>query len=351
MFQRILVPLDGSPRAEQAIPVAAHLARATGGTLVFIQVTNPYVDYTPYMGVPAPLPQDASADDARAYLRAVALRAATQGVPAITEVVSGSAAEAILAAAHEQHADVIMMSSHGRSGLTRWVLGSVAQKVARHAPVPVLVLRGESHALIEGAAAGATPREVLVPLDGSAFAEAALRPALEMAAALGGPVVVRLLRVISLPVVHTFPGYLPPVEDFTIIAREEVRRDAQNQLATVAERLRGTLPAQSAISIEMSAVFALDVATAIIEIAEGHDETLYHAGGGATLIAMATHGRGGLARWAMGSITERVLQGTSLPTLVVRPQELAQSGAAVATAHDPHTALPRTAPIHPPHQA
>lgn len=350
MFQKILVPLDGSPRAEQAIPVAAHLARATGGTLVFIQVTNPYVDYTPYMGVPAPLPQDANLDDARTYLRAVVLRADTQGVPAIADVVSGSAAEAILAAAHEQHADVIVMSSHGRSGLTRWVLGSVAQKVSRHAPVPVLVLRGESQALLEVAAAGATPREVLVPLDGSTFAEAALRPALEMAAALGGPVV-RLLRVISLPVIHTFPGYLPPVEDFKIIAREEMRRDAQNHLATVAERLRGTLPAQSAISIEMSAVFALDVASAIIEIAEGHDETLYNAGGGATLIAMATHGRGGLARWAMGSITERVLQGTSLPTLVVRPHELTPSGAAITTAHDSHGVLPRTAPIHPPHQA
>jgi nucleotide-binding universal stress UspA family protein len=351
MFQKILVPLDGSSRAEQAIPVAAYLARAAGGTLVFVEVTNPYTEYAPYMSVPVPLPVDISTDDARTYLRSVAARPDVHGLPTIAEVLTGPAADAILAAVREHHVDVITMSSHGRGGLTRWVLGSIAQKIARHAPIPVLILRGESPALAAPPVAGAAPRQVLVPLDGSPLAEAALQPAIEAATALGGPAVVRLLRVVSLPVVHTFPGYLPPIEDFKIIAREEVRRDAISYLTSVAERMRGTLPAASAISIETSAVFAMDVAAAIIEIAEGHDETQYHTGGApATLIGMATHGRGGVARWAMGSMTERVLQGTNLPTLVVRPHELARGDVAIATADEPRGALPRTAPIHPPHQ-
>jgi nucleotide-binding universal stress UspA family protein len=347
MFQKILVPLDGSPRAEQAIPIAAHLARAADGTLVFLDVVNPYTDYAPYLSVPVPTPVDSSMDDARAYLRSLAARPDVQGLPAISEVLSGDSAAGILAAAREHHADVIVMSCHGRSGLTRWVLGSVAQKVARHAPIPVLILRGESPALVAHQAEGAAPCHVLVPLDGSTLAETALQPAVEFVTALDGPGVVRLLRVVSLPIVHTFPGQFPPVEDLEMTAREEVRRDAVSYLATVAERLRGTLPAGRAVTIETAVVFAMDVAAAIIEIGEGRGETLYHtASAPATLLAMATHGRGGLARWALGSITERVLQGTTLPMLVARPHEVARSDATAATADDLASSLPRTAPIH-----
>jgi nucleotide-binding universal stress UspA family protein len=349
MFQKILVPLDGSSRAEQAVPVAAHLARATGGTLVFLEAANPYTDYAPYMSVPVPMPVDTSTDDARAYLHSVAARPNLRGLPTITEVLSGPSAESILAAAREHHADLIVMNSHGRGGLTRWMLGSVAQKVARHAPIPVLILRGESPALAAPLAEGAPPRQVVVPLDGSPLAEAALQPAVEIITALDGPAAVRLLRVIDLPIVHTFPGQFPPIEDLEATAREEVRRDTQAYLAATAERLRGALPEGRRVTIETSVVFAVDVAAAAIEIAEGRGETLYHtASTPATLIVMATHGRGGLARWTMGSITERVLQGTTLPTLVVRPHEVARGETEAATKDSLASSLPRTAPIHEP---
>jgi nucleotide-binding universal stress UspA family protein len=222
----------------------------------------------------------------------------------------------------------------------------VAQKVARHADIPVLILRGESPALLAPAAEGAL-HQVLVPLDGSALSEVALEPAVALAAALDGPASVRLLRVISLPVAHTFSGGLPPVEEMEATAREEVRRDADNYLAAVAERLRTLTPAGEAITVERRVVFALDVAAAIVEIAEGRGAGLHHtADTPAALIAMATHGRGGLARWAMGSITERVLHGTALPMLVMRPQAVARAEATHTMRDDLASALPRTAPLH-----
>jgi nucleotide-binding universal stress UspA family protein len=292
------------------------------------------------------VPPDTSREDALAYLRDITQRPEVQGLPAITEVLTGSVAEAVLSAAREHHADLIVMSSHGRGGLTRWVLGSAAQKIARHASIPVLILRDESPALLAPTAESA-PHHVLVPLDGSALAEAALQPAVEFVAALDGPATVRLLRVISLPVVHTFPGQFPPIEDIEATARDEVRRDTYSYLAIVADRLRAMAPAGHTVTVETAVVFAVDVASAIVEIAEGRGETLYHAAGvPATLIAMATHGRGGLARWAMGSITERVLQGTTRPTLVVRPHEVARGEAVLTKPEDLASALPRTAPIH-----
>ena len=99
MFQKILVPLDGSPRAEQAIPVAARLAHAAGGMLVLLEVANPYTDYAPYIAVP--VPPDTSREDALAYLRDITQRPEVQGLPAITEVLTGSVAEAVLSAARE----------------------------------------------------------------------------------------------------------------------------------------------------------------------------------------------------------------------------------------------------------
>jgi nucleotide-binding universal stress UspA family protein len=346
MMQTIVVPLDGSPRAEQAVPVAARLAHATGGTLVFLEVANPYAAYAPYMMAPAPVPPDTSYDDATAYLHSVTQRSEVQDLSAVTEVRTGSIAEAILTAAREHQAAMIVMSSHGRGGLTRWMLGSVAQKVARHADIPVLILRGESPVLLAPAGEGA-PHQVLVPLDGSALAEAALEPALALAAALDGPASVRLLRVISLPVVHTFPGRLPPIEDIEASAHDEVRRDADSYLAAVADCLRGQLLAGGGVSIETRVVFAADVAAAIVEMGDGRGDVVPHsAGAPSALIAMATHGRGGLARWAMGSVTERVLHGTTLPMLVVRPQEAARDETARTTPDDLASALPRTAPLH-----
>jgi len=129
MLQRILVPLDGSARAEYALPVAARLAHATGGTLILLQVyqvmPSEFVlsDYT------------AEAAQATAYLAQVAARPELAGITVERITLAGAVARTILDAVLEYQADTLVLCSHGRSGPTRWALGSLAEKVARHAPL------------------------------------------------------------------------------------------------------------------------------------------------------------------------------------------------------------------------
>ena len=144
MFERILVPLDGSPRAEQAIPVATQIARASGGSVILLQVVSPPIDYgggltqTPLMTEQVIETELAMSSG---YLDRVTKARELAEIETTTEVMFGLPAQDILAIAESRSVDLIVMCSHGRTGFTRWVLGSVAQKIAHHCPVPLLVLR------------------------------------------------------------------------------------------------------------------------------------------------------------------------------------------------------------------
>jgi nucleotide-binding universal stress UspA family protein len=146
--RRILVPLDGSALAEQALPVAMELARAAKATIVLmrsfcwpdeIATSFAYLDPIRSGGL---IEQDEAR--VRAELEAVAARLTAQGATITTIVGSAPPAEAILATVAMQHADLIVMSTHGRGGLKRWALGSVADRVLHLAAVPVLVVRAEA---------------------------------------------------------------------------------------------------------------------------------------------------------------------------------------------------------------
>ncbi len=148
MLKRILVPLDGSPRAERALPVAARIARTSGGTVVLLCVASIPAEYAPamYASYVAQTPfyaqelLDAEMAKARYYLADMAQSKHLAGIRTETEALPGSAAPTIVAIAgrdDEQLVDLIILCSHGRTGFRRWALGSVAQKVARHSPVPV----------------------------------------------------------------------------------------------------------------------------------------------------------------------------------------------------------------------
>src|SRR5690348_13560733 len=128
MFQHILVPLDGSRRAESAVPVAANIARATGGALLFVRVVA--------------LADDTATDSrtASAYLEHQARRTDLEGISVQTRMLTGMAAQQILANIETQAIDLVVMSSRGETGLKRWALGSVAQKVLRKSSAPVLIL-------------------------------------------------------------------------------------------------------------------------------------------------------------------------------------------------------------------
>jgi nucleotide-binding universal stress UspA family protein len=224
------------------------------------------------------------------------------------------------------------MSTRGRSGLARWALGSVAQKVAHQAPVPVLLLRDQGPSPLGSAGHVHGPLRALVPLDGSELAEAALLPAARLVGALAapGPAAVHLVKVVDLLDLAALPedwgDARRPAE---ARAREWAVRQATAYLGDVAARLRADLGDRPlaltltwSVAVEPEAfTYAADVASMIVRAAEVGEPTE-----GATapercdLIAMATHGHGGLARFIMGSVAERVLHASALPLLLVRPR-------------------------------
>jgi nucleotide-binding universal stress UspA family protein len=147
MYERIVVPLDGSPLAERALPHAVNLAKLSNATLHLLRIVDftrldqygPYglaVEYTAYEPVLAE--EEATARD---YLQQVQDRLSDSGVQITTDVRRGPVTREIVGIAAE--GDVIVMASHGRGGISRWLLGSVAEDVVRNSMVPVMLIRAQ----------------------------------------------------------------------------------------------------------------------------------------------------------------------------------------------------------------
>jgi nucleotide-binding universal stress UspA family protein len=330
MFQRIVVPLDGSARAERAIPVAVRLARASGGSLVLLRIADIPVEYEPalYASYVSQTPfyeqeiQEAELAKARAYLADAAQSAQLAGIKVETQALPGEPAPAILACAGkegDQRADLVVMCRHGRTGLRRWALGSVAHKVARQSPVPVLIVPPALPGYEDGLVEAAHPLRVLVAVDGSPLAGAAIAPAAQLVGALATPNQggLHLARVVQLPAVasenHAWQSVLK--------ARERIMQEAAASLSALVDTTRAGVAAPPGLRVTWSIAVNEDVAEAIIRMAELGEDSGVYEDEGCDLVAMATHGRGGFERWRLGSITERVLTGTKLPVLVVRPHE------------------------------
>ncbi len=310
MFRKILVPLDGSLRAEQALPVAARIARASHGSIHLLEVISPVVDYgggfalAPMMTGEAIEAEMTSATD---YLKVVAASELLLGIRTTTEVVFGLSAQCILEAAKPGETDLIVLCSHGRTGFTRWALGSVAHTLAHESEVPALILRESKSTPLPSAVGRAWPSCALVPLDGSELAEAALAPAASLVASLAAPEqgVLHLVQVVGLYQTSAEEGFASELN-------EEAVERAKTYLVKVAERLQAQ-DQQVRLSITSSVALEKDVAGTLVSLAE-HGET-----GASDLIAISTHGRHGLQRWVMGSVTERILNASKLPILIVRP--------------------------------
>jgi len=339
MFKRILVPLDGSPCAERAIPIATRIAQASGGSITFLRVVTTTINGAwVAMESPQLMQKTFEVDRANAndYLTAIAQSPALIRVEISLEVLAGGPAQAILSAADSNKVDLIVMCSHGDTGLKRWVLGSVAQKVARNSPVPVLVLREggnqqgrrqapplHSTPLPPLRPRGVHPLHVLVPLDGSSLAEMALIPAGQLSAALSAPAhgALHLVRVLHLPSMHEYGQ-----DDSLAEAKKRSMLQAHAYLGAVEQQLREGSLAGLKLQVTSSVVMDNDVSGALIGVAEVSEDMEDIEGFKACdTIAMATHGRSGPKRWMMGSVTERVLGATKLPLLIVRPPEMDKS--------------------------
>ena len=309
MFKHVLVPLDGSERAERAIPLAARIAGASGGAVVLARVVATPVEYGPVF---APSfgsdVVEAEQREFAGYLAEVAGLPALSGVETETKVLAGSPAFAMLQALVQKKIDLVVMTSHGRSGLTRWVLGSVAQHIAQSSPAPVLVLREHGPDLIETQGGSANAR-IAVTLDGSPLAEEAIMPAAALLAALTPRGALTLTMVVT------------PFEARTKDMPQALIMDgANNYLSGVASEVRAAWPG---LTVSWRIAVGVDPADTIARIVEGRDISDQATGESYDAIAMATHGRTGLAHWAFGSVTERVLHGTTLPLLIVRTNKSA----------------------------
>jgi nucleotide-binding universal stress UspA family protein len=319
MWQRILVPLDGSARAERALPIAARLASSTGGTVILFRV---------YQLVPSDSlvrPADFVAADQREaydYLGQLQARQEVAGARSEVRALGGAVARTILDAVAAYAADSIVITSHGRGGFGRWMLGSVAEHVARHAPVPVLILRqpDPTQPALPGPMPDGTWR-ALVGLDGSALAEVALAPTAALLRALAGeaPAEVWLMRVIE-PMVEPHGRQATPSRDPHAVHAQLVR-DVEAYLRAVAQRFEDGELRRYGLGARWSVREATDVATALIHAAEGTSggtPRREHEAPAVSLVALSTHGLGATRLWALGSIAGRILSASTLPLLLVR---------------------------------
>jgi nucleotide-binding universal stress UspA family protein len=319
MFKRILVPLDGSKRSERAIPVAARIARATGGTIVFVEVVLPPVEFGTY-SAERTIELKPSAFQRRevavsSYLASIHETYANELADINTELelTAGAASPEIYEAARLEGVDLIVLCSHGETGLKRWVFKSIAQEAVRHSPVPVLALNEH----------GATPPipdfahslRALVPLDGSVLAESVILPTAYLVAALFPSLQneLHLLRVVDLPSAY---GAMKSQAHISDLVHEEAKIEAEKYVQSVAERTAMDL-AGFDLQVSSSVVDSADVAGTIVHEAAQAREVAKSTG--YDLIAMATHGRSGLLRLVMGSVTEHLLGHTKLPLFIVRP--------------------------------
>jgi len=344
MFKRIIVPLDGSSRAERAIPVAARIARASKGSIILLQVVTIPLEIgsqvIPLSGYSSTT-LDNDINTAMNYLAAIARRDELDGISLKMKVLTGAAAQKIQDVVEEEQADLVVMCSHGATGIKRFMLGSVAQKVARHSTVPVLVLRQDGTLPVSSYPDPLRPiRAVMavVALDGSALAEAALMPAASLVIALAAPArgSLQLTRIVKLPIKvseSAEQGEHAYRESLELSAKDQAIREAKTYLGNLVDHLRNGPLKDADITLTWSVAIGKDVAETLINAAEtGEDVEGTGVFGGCDLLVLATHGRGGLERWVLGSVTEHILGSTRLPMLIVRPREQ-HAQTATATMH------------------
>ncbi len=297
MFRSIMVPLDGSAFGEQALPLAAALARRAGARLELVHV-HAGVESGVEEGVLVPLEAldrwDGEVRQAeRLYLSDAAHRVlqADELEPHVA-LVSGRIVEALEAHAAGIGADLVIMSTHGRGGLARAWLGSVADGLLRRLSLALLLVKPREGAQL---LAGDPPfTRILIPLDGSRAGEAVLEPALDLALATGAAV--RLLIVVT-GRAEQGAGRVAPELD-----------GSRGGADAYIQRVRDMV-VRRGIAVEARALAHVSPAGAILEEAATH---------GCDLIALATHGRGAAARMLLGSVADKVIRGCSVPVLVQR---------------------------------
>lgn len=285
MFDKILLPLDGSATAEAIIPQVRRLLRHENAQVLILRVVSlpifpANLDLTAYT--------KAYVDEATTYTRRMEEALTREGMRAWCLIGEGSEAATILDVAEREKAALIAMSTHGYTGLARWVFGSVTLKVLRRSPIPLLVVR--SFRPDEAGQPAPVPaeelpfRNILLPTDGSEVSLRIVPHVIELAHRFGSKV--NLLRVVE----PHMPG-------------APTTREVSEHLHAVADRFQSTgIEAATQIRTGHAAAEILEACRSLP----------------ADLIAMTRHGRSGVPHWLYGSVTEKVLNAAPVPMLVVR---------------------------------
>ena len=293
MFETILLPLDGTPQAAAALPLARTMAQVSGGRIVLMRV--------------ATAPDERA--DAERYLAGVASELGGSDLAIATEVCGGiDVATQILWAVRDQHADLVVMATHGRSGIQRAVMGSVAESVMTDSHVPVLLVR-------PGGKRTTSLRTLLVPVDGTPGGALALVNAIDIARASGA-------RIVLLEIAVPIPLWMFTAQAGSSAAipvdpswDDEALASAQTYVDGLATRLRDI-----GLQVEGRAEVG-EVVPTINTVAEEID---------ANLIVIATHARVGAARAVLGSTADAVVRTSNRPVLLVRRQAGSEREASAA---------------------
>jgi nucleotide-binding universal stress UspA family protein len=300
----VLAPVDGSIRALRAVPWAAKLA-GPHGTVVLLRVVPPQPAYAETLfslvGAEGTVQeiQDAWTRTAKADMDEAAALLSGSDVTVEQMVAEGEPEEEIVAAAARRGVEMIAMASHGRGAVGRAIFGSVADRVARTAPVPILILRTPD----EDADHGVAVTRIVVPLDGSEIAERALPVASELARQLPAPVyVVRAVdAAATLPLASGVFGAGPVVgEEVTDQIWEEAETEARSTVTSAVSRLQAEGVDASGTILNGSPFFAISEAT------QPGD-----------LLLLTSHGRGGVRRWLLGSVAEKLVREADAPVMLV----------------------------------
>ena len=326
MFKHVLAPLDGTDLAEGILPYVVRIARGVGARITLLTVVDPDM-----LEVPATLRGDASSRGvpsqdrqragarrheasgpfveqilenverrAEANLREVAERLREQGVEVDSKIVLGTPAEQIARTAEDEGCDLIAMSTHGRNLIARGVLGSVTDKVIHSVSVPVLTITPERARRYQQDTSAPMTR-LLAPLDGSELAEDVLPYVESLALSMS----LRVTLVKALRLDNSSSAYLEGMAYPTNAKiQQEVEQEADEYLEEVASGLRG-----KGVRVDTKVLLGTP-ASAIADYSHEVD---------CDIIAMATHGRSGISRWVLGSVTETLVRTSGNPVLVVPP--------------------------------
>lgn len=287
-YRRVLVPLDGSELAERAIPYAKAIAKTKGSELILFTVSIASVEQ-----LDRPM---------KAYLELNVKELQSQGIKASIAIAYGNVADEIVSFADKKKVDLIIISTHGYSGIKRWVLGSVARKVLYGTCVQVLLIKSKAPK-----ASQVELKRLLLPLDGSPFAETPIPFIEELTKGTKTEIV--LTTVCEPPLVPSYGDR--PINPTWKKHRDKLWAETQKQAAEYLNKVKSKLEKRGMqIKAQVIPGDLGRVAESIMQTAQKEK---------INMITMTTHGRSGVSRWVYGGVANRIVEQSVQPVLLIRP--------------------------------